>query len=657
MSVRAHGRQGSAAVQPAVRIRPGERSRSENVPRPLRTVVHAQGAAQLVVDQGDSRHSFAYDTVYGEHAGQAGVFDASVAPLVDEFLSGHNVTVLAYGQTSSGKSYTMGTADVPHDEATLGIIPRAAQRIIAQLAGHEYALSASFLELYNEELIDLLTDPSVESPPVQIRENRGQIIWTGVRQLPVTTAAGIVESLRRGMVYRQTHETQMNTHSSRSHAIFTLSLRRGAGTPRRSALPVARTPHARSSPLRAEPQTVSKLHFVDLAGSERLKRTAATGERAREGIAINAGLHALGNVISTLADPTRRTAHIPYRDSKLTRLLQDSLGGNAYTLMIACVSPLEANVFETLNTLQYAQRARHIRNTVVQNVVPDSVEELQAEVQRLRAALDERDVFGEQPLPDAVDWQRRYMELSQQNVRLTAELARRDREAADRAAEQADFLAAAEPVIVEYEKTVDALEGEIALMKAALAHSEGLIEEKDRALAEAEERHKETTVQMDILRDTVHKLTERLAERTRRVGELEEAQSVKRTFSLRRWSGGCEAGGSRRSFGGILEYHGARNTRRSFLVAKSPGRAASRAADDASSGASAGHVGDDAYGVDGGAESGTDSGSFYGAYYAYSSADVTVEHGDSTQNTLADDGEAGGEDGGISYNTPADDGN
>lgn len=548
MAARAHGRATAvhvgASVLTAVRIRPGERSPADTIPRPLRTVVHAAGDAQLVVDQGSSRHSFAYDRVYGAQATQARVYAESVAPLVERFLSGHNATVLAYGQTSSGKSYSMGTADVPLDAATEGVIPRAAAAIIDELRGDEYSLSASFLELYNEELIDLLTDPAYEAPPVQIRENRGEIIWAGVRQQPVASADTIVECLRRGMVYRQTHETEMNAHSSRSHAIFTLTLRRGA----RGAAPL-RSP-------RRDPATVSKLHFVDLAGSERLKRTAATGDRAREGIAINAGLHALGNVIATLGDPARRSAHVPYRDSKLTRLLQDSLGGNAYTLMIACVSPLEANASETLNTLQYAQRARHIRNAVIQNVVTDSADELHAEVQRLRAALARADAS-----PDEREWQRRYTELSHKHVRLTAELVRREREPSE---DPEEFLAAAEPIIVEYEKTVDALESQIALMKAALSHSEDLIAQRDRALAAERERGADFATQLGLLRDTVHKLTERLAERTRRVDEL-ETQSPRRT-SLRQLSGASDD----RPFGGILDYHGARQPRGSFRVARSP---------------------------------------------------------------------------------------
>ena len=186
----------------------------------------------------------------------------------------------------------------------------------------------------------------------------------------------------------------------------------------------------------------------DSAGSERIKRTAATGERAREGIAINSGLHALGNVISTLSDPARRAAHVPYRDSKLTRLLQDSLGGNAHTLMIACVSSIEGNVTETLNTLQYAQRTRRIRNSVERNQTEegwDNVEYLQAQVLRLRKELELVKSSSEMwaaPAPATparagaeqssaeqalVALQEKYTALSRKNVQLTAELIQLER--------------------------------------------------------------------------------------------------------------------------------------------------------------------------------------------------------------------------------------
>lgn len=162
--------------------------------------------------------------------------------------------------------------------------------------------------------------------------------------------------LQQGALARTTASTQMNAQSSRSHAIFTILIKR------------QRRLTGEQTVIDDDVETLTaKFHFVDLAGSERLKRTGATGERAKEGISINSGLLSLGNVISALGDTSKRVLHIPYRDSKLTRLLQDSLGGNSQTLMIACVSPSDRDFMETLNTLKYANRARNITNKVIVN--------------------------------------------------------------------------------------------------------------------------------------------------------------------------------------------------------------------------------------------------------------------------------------------------
>ncbi|KAJ1672069.1 Kinesin-like protein kif21b, partial [Spiromyces aspiralis] len=182
--------------------------------------------------------------------------------------------------------------------------------------------------------------------------------------------------------------------SSRSHAIFTLTLRQIR--PLVTGVPSGKGAGEPTGTCPATTTLVSKIHFVDLAGSERIKRTQAVGNRVKEGISINAGLLALGNVISALGDPLRKATHVPYRNSKLTRLLQDSLGGNSQTLMLACVSPSELNFAETLNTLRYANRARNIRNKVAINIDTKEgsgrehaveIGKLKAEIARLRLEL------------------------------------------------------------------------------------------------------------------------------------------------------------------------------------------------------------------------------------------------------------------------------
>ncbi|KAI9280675.1 kinesin motor domain-containing protein, partial [Sporodiniella umbellata] len=327
---------------------------------------------------------FTYDHVFGSDTQQNDIFVALGQKPVYKFVEGYNVTMLAYGQTSSGKTYTMGTAQ--HDSQTnsegTGIIPRAMSLLFdllqqkgmdssgpqsqlrsfrpVQVANKNYRCSVkvSFVEIYNEELIDLLNSaPPHEKPPVTIREDtKGHIYWTGVSEVSVKSTEDVLYYLQQGTENRATGSTDMNEKSSRSHAIFSVTLKQEKFVPR--------TGTANNSANGEDGDwviTASKFHFVDLAGSERLKRTAAEGDRRKEGININAGLLALGNVISALGDPTKKGHHVPYRDSKLTRLLQDSLGGNAMTLMIACVSPAESNLAETMNTLQYANRARNIK--------------------------------------------------------------------------------------------------------------------------------------------------------------------------------------------------------------------------------------------------------------------------------------------------------
>ncbi|KAG0351033.1 hypothetical protein BG005_009475, partial [Podila minutissima] len=431
------------------------------------------------------RH-FTFDQVFGTHASQEEVYYGSVKRMVDRFMEGYNVTIMAYGQTSSGKTYTMGTGAPSSDDRgspSEGIIPRAMNQLFQEarrppiqnypgykVPGLKTIFRVSFVEIYNEDLIDLLVKGDVR-PPVTIREDtKGNIFWTGVQEIVVSSVEEVIHLLWFGSQNRQTHSTEMNEKSSRSHAIFSITLRQEkfvpahpppvplsasttaalasegrnsptfrrqhvkspsltghpssgmstsgssaslASTGSHSSIPtpftsgiqapgsklkrasiMSESPLAPSTPDNPEPEgewvtLTSKFHFVDLAGSERLKRTSAIGDRAKEGISINAGLHALGNVISALGDPSKKASHVPYRDSKLTRLLQDSLGGNALALMIACVSPSELNLSETMNTLKYANRARNIKNSssLNQEMNMDNPEYLRTIIQKLKVEI------------------------------------------------------------------------------------------------------------------------------------------------------------------------------------------------------------------------------------------------------------------------------
>ncbi|XP_075813206.1 chromosome-associated kinesin KIF4A isoform X2 [Microtus pennsylvanicus] len=329
------------------------------------------GEPQVVV--GNDK-SFTYDFVFDPSTEQEEVFNTAVAPLIKGIFKGYNATVLAYGQTGSGKTYSMGgayTAEQEH-ESTIGVIPRVIQLLFQEInkkSDFEFTLKVSYLEIYNEEILDLLC-PSREKTQINIREDPKEgIKIVGLTEKTVLVASDTVDCLEQGNNSRTVASTAMNSQSSRSHAIFTISIEQ-------------RKKNDKNSNFR------SKLHLVDLAGSERQKKTKAEGDRLKEGININRGLLCLGNVISALGDD-KKGSFVPYRDSKLTRLLQDSLGGNSHTLMIACVSPADSNLEETLNTLRYADRARKIKNKPIINIDPQAAElnHLKQQVQQLQVLL------------------------------------------------------------------------------------------------------------------------------------------------------------------------------------------------------------------------------------------------------------------------------
>ncbi|CAF2143992.1 BnaAnng07930D [Brassica napus] len=341
-------------------------------------------------------HSFTFDHVYGSSGSPStDMYEQCAAPLVDGLFQGYNATVLAYGQTGSGKTYTMGTGSGDSSQ-TGGIVPQVMNSLftkIETLKDHiEFQIHVSFIEIHKEEVQDLL-DPTSNGkvanvpgkPPIQIREtSNGVITLAGSTEVSVSTLKEMAACLDQGSISRATGSTNMNNQSSRSHAIFTITVEQ---------MRKINTDSTDNGSLKEE-YLCAKLHLVDLAGSERAKRTGSDGMRFKEGVHINKGLLALGNVISALGDEKKRKdgAHVPYRDSKLTRLLQDSLGGNSRTVMIACISPADINAEETLNTLKYANRARNIRNKPVVNRDPVSSEmlKMRQQLEYLQAELSLR---------------------------------------------------------------------------------------------------------------------------------------------------------------------------------------------------------------------------------------------------------------------------
>ncbi|XP_042156006.1 kinesin-like protein KIF21A isoform X7 [Oncorhynchus tshawytscha] len=357
--------------------------------------------------------AFTYDYVFDMDSQQESIYTHCTEKLIEGCFEGYNATIFAYGQTGSGKTYTMGTGfDVNICEEELGIIPRAVGHLFRGIEERrqaateqgkpvpEFKINAQFLELYNEEVLDLFEstrdmDGKRQKSTIKIHEDaNGGIYTVGVTTRTVASEAEMMQCLKLGALSRTTASTQMNVQSSRSHAIFTIHLcqvRVCAPDDSESSETDNRRANG-SSDINSEFETLTaKFHFVDLAGSERLKRTGATGDRAKEGISINCGLLALGNVISALGDRSKRSTHVPYRDSKLTRLLQDSLGGNSQTVMIACISPSDRDFMETLSCLNYANRARNIKNKVMvnQDKASQQISALRTDIARLQMELME----------------------------------------------------------------------------------------------------------------------------------------------------------------------------------------------------------------------------------------------------------------------------
>ncbi|CAH2064513.1 unnamed protein product [Thlaspi arvense] len=376
-------------------------------------------------------HSFTFDSVYGSNGSPPSLmFEECVAPLVDGLFNGYNATVLAYGQTGSGKTYTMGTAF--KDGTSNGLIPQVMTALFNKIDSLRrqmgFQLHVSFIEILKEEVLDLLDSaplnrlangtPGKVKPPVQIRESpNGVITLSGANEVPIATKEEMASCLEQGSLTRATGSTNMNDQSSRSHAIFTITLEQ-----MHKISPISVVKDTVDEDM-GEEYCCAKLHLVDLAGSERAKRTGSGGVRLKEGIHINRGLLALGNVISALGDEKKRKegAHVPYRDSKLTRLLQDSLGGNSKTLMIACISPADINAEETLNTLKYANRARNIQNKPVANkdLICSEMQKMRQQLQYLQTALCAR---GATPSEELQIMREKIMKLESANQELSQEL-------------------------------------------------------------------------------------------------------------------------------------------------------------------------------------------------------------------------------------------
>jgi kinesin family protein 5 len=272
---------------------------------------------------------------------QKDIFDFSIKPTVDDILNGYNGTVFAYGQTGAGKSYTMMGSDMDDDEGK-GVTPRIVEQIFESILASpgtiEYTVRVSYMEIYMEKIRDLLA-PQNDNLPVHEEKNRGVYV-KGLLEIYVSSVQEVYEVMRRGGNSRAVAATNMNQESSRSHSIFVITITQKN----------VETGSAKSG----------QLFLVDLAGSEKVGKTGASGQTLEEAKKINKSLSALGMVINALTDG--KSSHVPYRDSKLTRILQESLGGNSRTTLIINCSPSSYNDAETLSTLRFGMRAKAIKN-------------------------------------------------------------------------------------------------------------------------------------------------------------------------------------------------------------------------------------------------------------------------------------------------------
>ncbi|XP_041060310.1 kinesin-like protein KIF3B isoform X2 [Carcharodon carcharias] len=319
--------------------------------------------------------TFTFDAVYDYNSKQVELYDETFRPLVESVLLGFNGTIFAYGQTGTGKTYTM--EGLRTDPERRGVIPNSFEHIFTHISrsqNQQYLVRASYLEIYQEEIKDLLAKDQTKRLELKERPDTGVYV-KDLSSFVTKNVKEIEHVMNVGNQNRSVGATNMNEHSSRSHAIFVITVEC-------SEIGLDGENHIR----------VGKLNLVDLAGSERQAKTGAQGERLKEATKINLSLSALGNVISALVDG--KSTHIPYRDSKLTRLLQDSLGGNAKTVMVANIGPASYNCEETLTTLRYANRAKNIKNKPRVNEDPKDalLREFQEEIARLKAQLAKRGV-------------------------------------------------------------------------------------------------------------------------------------------------------------------------------------------------------------------------------------------------------------------------
>lgn len=498
---------------------------------------------------------YTFDAVYDCNSKQMDLYDETFRPLVDSVLMGFNGTIFAYGQTGTGKTYTMEGV-FNHPECR-GVIPNSFEHIFSHIArshNQQYLVRASYLEIYQEEIRDLISKD--QSKRLELKERPDTGIY--VKDLSSFVCKSIKEIehvMTVGNQNRSVGATNMNVHSSRSHAIFIVTVE-----------------HSDLGPDGKHHIRVGKLNLVDLAGSERQAKTGTSGDRQKEAIKINLSLSALGNVISALVDG--KSSHVPYRDSKLTRLLQDSLGGNAKTIMVANIGPASYNYEETLTTLRYANRAKNIRNRPRVNEDPKDalLREFQQEISRLKAQLAARDTKKKKKRPSSkeagatdelVDGEDRasspsslqltldeervaimndHSLIAEERERLLAEVQRRqeqlvrEQEAADRLslkvrAMESKLLSGGKNIVDhtnEQQRALEQRRHEIAEQKRREREMQQQLEMQEEGTSEIKETYTSLQQEVDIKTKKLRKLFAKLQSVKTEIQDLQEEHSKER---------------------------------------------------------------------------------------------------------------------------------
>ncbi|KAI5587386.1 hypothetical protein POPTR_005G038900v4 [Populus trichocarpa] len=332
--------------------------------------------------------TYSFDKVFYEESMQADVYEFLALPIVKDAVKGVNGTIITYGQTGAGKTYSVeGPSILECDVQKKGLLPRVVDGLFECIKSADestkYTIKLSMVEIYMEKVRDLL---DLTKDNIQIKENKEQeILLSGVTEITISDPEGALQSLSDGIVNRAVGETQMNVGSSRSHCIYILTVQLESTTDKRVK--------------------TGKVILVDLAGSEKVEKTGAEGKVLEESKTINKSLSALGNVINALTcGPSTRSSHIPFRDSKLTRILQDALGGNSRTALLCCCSPSASNASETLSTIRFGMRAKHIKASPLVSrredkhakkhgdITPTKDDSCDRILNKLRERLDEEDV-------------------------------------------------------------------------------------------------------------------------------------------------------------------------------------------------------------------------------------------------------------------------